>query len=60
MTNNPHPIEYQMTKAAFDNILKTRNDAEKKLNPFAFVMNVLNTQNGLRGTVKKIHIVDGV
>ena len=58
MTNNPHAIEYQMTKTAFDNILKTRNEAEKKTNPYTFVMGILNSQNGLRGTVKKLHIIE--
>ena len=58
MTNNSYAIEYQMPKSAFDAILKTRNEAEKKTNPYTFVMGILNSQNGLRGTVKKLHIIE--
>lgn len=53
---NSRAIEYQMTKKMFDAILATRTEAEKKENPYTFVMGVLNEQNGLRGTVKSISI----
>lgn len=58
MIKNPHAIEYEMTKKAFDAILATRNEMEKRTNPYTFVMGVLNEQNGLRGTVKKIHVLE--
>lgn len=60
MNNNSRAIEYQMTKTAFNAILETRNEAEKKLNPYDYVMNVINTEYGLRGTVKHIAIFDDV
>lgn len=56
MANNPRPIEYEITKSAFNAYLKLRNEAEKKLNPYSYVMGILNEQGGLRGTVKKIHV----
>lgn len=53
---NERAIEYQMSKKMFDAILATRSETEKKENPYAFVMRVLNEQNGLRGTVKSVSI----
>lgn len=55
MKNN-RAIEYQMSKQMFDAILATRSETEKKENPYAFVMSVLNEQYGLRGIVKSISI----
>lgn len=57
---NDRPIEYQITKKAFDSILETRAEAEKKLNPYQYVMDVINTEYGLRGTVTHIAIFDDV
>lgn len=53
MIKNNRPIEYKMTKTAFQELLKTR-PAEDKSNPYSYVMKVLNDNYGLRGTVKKI------
>ena len=53
---NSRPIEYKMSKAMFDNLLKTRTEAEKKLNPYTFVMNFLNERFCLRGEVKRVLI----
>ena len=39
---NERAIEYQMSKKMFDAILATRSETEKKENPYAFVMRVLN------------------
>lgn len=55
MKNN-RAIGYQMTKKMFDEILSWRTEEEKKLNPYNYVMNVVNEQFGLRGTVKHISI----
>lgn len=54
---NEKSIGYQMTKKSFDGILSTRNEAEKKLNPYQYVMQYLNEQNNLRGKVTSIQIV---
>ncbi len=51
-------IGYQMTRKMFKSILDTRTAMEKKLNPYVFVMNVLNEQYGLKGTVKQITILE--
>lgn len=56
MKNND--IEYQMTKQMFDALLKTRSEEEKKLNPYAFVMQVINREFGIKGTVTHISIYD--
>lgn len=56
---NEKAIDYRMTKKMFDAILSTRvTESEKKLNPYEYVMNVLNNEYGLRGTVKHISIFD--
>ena len=58
MTNNFYrPVEYQMTKTAFQELLKTRTAEESKMNPYAFVMKVVNETYGIKGNVKKINIV---
>lgn len=46
--------EYQMTKRMFDELLKTRSDEEKKMNPYAFVTEVVNKEFGVKGTVTRI------
>lgn len=57
MNRNTRSIEYQMTKTAFQELLKTRTLEEQKVNPYTFVMKVLNDTYGLRGTVKHINLV---
>lgn len=55
---NERAIGYQMTKTMFDNILSTRTEEQKRMNPYSFVMSVLNEQFGLKGTVKHISIFE--
>ena len=56
---NTKPIDYQMTKKMFDTILASRTtESEKKLNPYEYVMSVINEQFGLRGTVTHICFYD--
>lgn len=56
---NEKPIDYRMTKKMFDSILSTRvTESEKKLNPYEYVMNRLNEELNLRGTVKHVSIFD--
>ncbi len=50
-------IGYQMTKTAFQELLKTRNAEEMKMNPYAFAMKIINEQYGLRGTVKRVTLI---
>lgn len=57
MNNNSRAIEYQMTKKAFDAMLETRNDEEKKQNPYQYVMRLINNEYGLRGTVTSLSII---
>lgn len=56
MVKNNHPLGYRMTRKMFNSILENRTDEDKKANPYVFVMNYLNEQNGLRGTVRNISI----
>lgn len=49
-------IEYRMPKKMFDLMVKTRSGADKKMNPYAYVMKVINNDFGLKGEVKKLHI----
>lgn len=56
MANNGRAIEYQMTKKMFNAMLEGRTEAEKKDNPYNYVMRQINEQFGLRGTVKRILI----
>lgn len=51
------PIEYRMTKTAFQELLKTRGPEDMRMNPYSFVMKALNEQGGLRGNVKRISLV---
>lgn len=58
MIKNTEFIEYRMSKKMFDMLLKTRSNTEdKKMNPYAYVMKVINENFGLKGQVKKLHIV---
>lgn len=57
MANNPKSIEYQMTKKMYNAILGIRKESEMNENPYAFVINFINSEFGLRGTVKQIHIL---
>lgn len=55
---NTKAIDYQITKKQFDNILSTRKDSEAKKNPYQYVMDIINENYGLRGTVTHLAIVD--
>lgn len=50
-------ISYQMSRKQFNELLKTRNEEEKKMNPYAFVAKILNENNGLLGEVKVVTVV---
>lgn len=56
---NERAIEYKMSNKMFNAMLEGRTESEKKLNPYAYIMGVINEQFGLRGTVQKILISDG-
>ena len=51
-------IDYRMTKQMFDNLLDSRSDEEKKMNPYVFVIKYINENFGLKGTVKHISLFD--
>ena len=53
---NSTGLEYQMSKKMFDNLLSMRTEAEKKENPHAFVIRLLNERGDLRGTVKSLSV----
>ncbi len=57
MANNPKKIEYQITKKMYNAILGLRKENEMNENPYSFVMNYINTEFGLRGTVKQLHVL---
>lgn len=55
---NVELVEYRMSKKMFDALVRTRNNSEdKKMNPYAYVMKVVNSDFGLKGQVRKLHIV---
>lgn len=56
---NDRAIEYKMTSKMFHAMLDDRTEDEKKMNPYVYVMSVINEQFGLRGSVKRILISDG-
>lgn len=58
MLKNERPIGYQMSRKMFDGILAMRSEAEKKQNPYQYVMAYLNEQNNLRGKVTSLQVVD--
>lgn len=50
-------LEYQMSKELFDTLLKTRkSEAQKKMNPYTYVMGIINEEYGLKGTVTRVSI----
>lgn len=57
MSNNPKNIEYQMTKKMYNAILGLRKENEMNENPYTFVMNYINNEFGLRGTIKQLHVL---
>lgn len=58
MKNN-RTIGYQMNKKMFDEILNSRQtESDKKMNPYTYVMGVINEQFGLKGTVKHISLFE--
>lgn len=54
---NEKPIEYQMTKKMFKAMLEGRTEVEKKMNPYDYVMGVINDDFGLRGKVTQLFII---
>ena len=47
-------IEYQMEREMFNAIIKDRKGADKKINPHKYVIDMINNEYGLLGTVSKI------
>ena len=47
-------IEYQMEKEMFNAIIRDRKGADKKINPHKYVIDMINNEYGLLGTVSKI------
>lgn len=56
MKNNG--MEYHMTKTMFNTLLKSRKESEKNMNPYEFVMKIINEQFGIKGEVTHISIYD--
>ncbi len=50
-------MEYKMPKGMFQSLLQARKESEKKLNPYTYVLNIVNEQYGLLREVTNI-IVD--
>lgn len=49
-------LEYRMSKKLFDAILGKRSEGEKKKNARDFVVDVVNREFGLKGTVTRVSI----
>ena len=47
---------YSMSKKMFDAIVKDRKGEDKKKNPFAYVLEVINHEFGLKNEVTSISI----
>lgn len=58
MIRNTKPLEYQMSHRMFKTILSKRREVEKKMDPYKYVMNVVNNEFGLKGTVNKIFVYE--
>lgn len=54
---NETPLEYQMPEKMFYGMLKKRTEEEEKLNPYVYVMNVINKEFGLRGKVTRLSVI---
>lgn len=55
---NTNAVEYKMSKKMFDALVKTRaTEEDKKMNPYSYVMRVINETFGIKGTVT--HIIVG-
>lgn len=49
-------LEYRMSKKLFDAILGKRTEGEKRKNPKDYVVDVINREFGLKGTVTSVSI----
>lgn len=49
-------MTYQITKANFDSILKTRKGNDLKMNPYKYVVKIINEQYGILGGCSKVII----
>lgn len=58
MKNNSRGMEYKMTKKMFNHFLEGRSEEEAKQNPYNYVMDLVNREFGIKGTVKRILIYD--
>lgn len=47
-------IEYKMSKSMFQALLRERKEDEVRLNPYSYVMKIINEQFGLKGTVTHV------
>jgi hypothetical protein len=49
-------MAYQITKANFDSLLKTRKGNDFKMNPYKYVAKLINDQYGILGGCSKVII----
>ena len=49
-------MTYQITKANFDSLLKTRKDKDLKMNPYKYVARLINEQYGILGGCSRVVI----
>lgn len=53
-----YKIGYQMPRAMFEALLKTRRgEDEKKMNPYTYVLNIINSEFGLKNEVNHIAVI---
>ena len=50
-------IRYQLSKQSFDNILATGKNGKKKADAYQYVMDFINEQYGLKGTVTQLSVI---
>lgn len=53
-----YKVGYQMSRQMFEALLKTRRDEdEKKMNPYTYVLNIINSEFGLKNEVNHIAMI---
>lgn len=50
-------VEYRMPKKMFNAFVKARTGEDKKMNPYTYMMQVINTEFGILGEVKRIVLI---
>lgn len=50
-------VEYRMPRKMFNALVKTRNGEDKKMNPYTYVIKMVNEDFGILGEVNRIVLI---